>query len=344
MIENYRRPAAFELDDEEASRSPRAKTRHRASHKIEFEDDAGDGEIVSPPSVPRPASRGFRWGSILLSALAALLSLWAGFAIVTLVEEFFRRSQALGWLALAIAGLAGFAALAIIIREIWGLLRLRRIERIQAVAARAINLDEKSAADKTITALSAVYSRRRDASWGLRSFAEHRNDIMDPRDRVKLFDRLVMQPLDEESLRIIARRARRVTLLTTVTPIAALDILFVAAQNLGMLRELAELYAGRPSTLSTLQLARMVIAHLAVTGGLALSDNLIQHIVGKGLLGMLSARFGEGAVNGIMTSRIGLAARDVCRPVPQEEPARESLTSLLRELVKFRAGANITEN
>ena len=39
--------------------------------------------------------------------------------------------------------------------------------------------------------------------------------------------------------------------------------------------------------------------------------NLIQHLVGKGLLGRLSARFGEGAVNGILTSRIGLAARDL---------------------------------
>jgi putative membrane protein len=102
-----------------------------------------------------------------------------------------------------------------------------------------------------------------------------------------------------------------------------------------MLRELARLYGGRPSALATLRLARMVLGHLAVTGGLALSDNLIQHIVGKGLLGRLSARFGEGAVNGILTARIGLAARDVCRPVPQEASAKESLGHLLRELVSF---------
>ena len=79
----------------------------------------------------------------------------------------------------------------------------------------------------------------------------------------------------------------------------------------------------------------MVVSHLAVTGGLALSDNLIQHVVGKGLLGRLSARFGEGAVNGILTSRIGLAARDVCRPVPQTESTKETLGTLLRELVKL---------
>jgi putative membrane protein len=123
--------------------------------------------------------------------------------------------------------------------------------------------------------------------------------------------------------------------LTTVTPAAILDILFVASQNFGMLRELATLYGGRPSTLSTLKLTRMVITHLAVSGGLALSDNLIQHFVGKGLLGKLSARFGEGAVNGILTARIGLAATAVCRPIPREVGTSQSLTQILKQVLTF---------
>ena len=50
--------------------------------------------------------------------------------------------------------------------------------------------------------------------------------------------------------------------------------------------------------------------------------------MGKGLLGRLSARFGEGTVNGILTARVGLAARDVCRPIPQEASAKDTLGSL----------------
>ena len=127
---------------------------------------------------------------------------------------------------------------------------------------------------------------------------------------MRLAERYLVDPLDEVAHRIIAKRARRVTLLTTVTPAAALDMLFVGAQNLSMLREIASLYGGRPSTLATFRLARMVVTHLAVAGGLALSDNFIHLFVGKGILGRLSARFGEGAVNGILTARIGLAARE----------------------------------
>ena len=324
MTGNHRKPTAFVLDDEE-------KPKFR--HKIEFDTQEPVGELVVLPVIATRRTRKFRWGFLLVSALTILLSLWAGLAVTTLIEDFFARSESLGWLALGVGGLAGLAAIAIIIREIWGLARLRRIEHIQELSARTINLDEAAAATETISLLEGIYGRRSDTALGMKTFRDHKDDIMDPRDRIRLLDRLVIGPLDEESHRIIARRARRVTLLTTVTPAAVLDLVFVAAQNLRMLRELAELYGGRPSTLSTLKLARMVVSHLAVTGGLALSDNLIQHVVGKGLLGRLSARFGEGAVNGILTSRIGLAARDVCRPVPQSESTKETLGSLLRELV-----------
>ncbi len=338
-----RPPAAFILDEEKPAAKParpegRAKPRRapRAMTDIVFEPEEVKGDLVTVPrsrTLPRPKT--FRWGALLLSALTGLVALGAGLAITNLIDNAFAHAPWLGYTALALAGLVGLSALAIIIREIWGLLRLSRMEHIQAAAARAINQDDAAAADETVRELSTLYTHRADARWGLDRLADHQADIMDPKDRVRLAERLLVDPLDESALRIIARRARRVTLLTTVTPIAALDVLFVGVQNFAMLRELATLYGGRPSTLSTLRLARLVVAHLAISGGLALSDNLLQHLVGKGLMGRLSARFGEGAVNGILTSRIGIAATDVCRPVPRKAEARDTLASLLRELVMF---------
>ena len=84
------------------------------------------------------------------------------------------------------------------------------------------------------------------------------------------------------------------------------------------------------------RVVRLALSHGASGGAyLALSDSLIQHVIGKGIVGRLSARFGEGAVNGILTARIGLAARDVCRPIPQEPEAKETLTALIREIVSL---------
>jgi putative membrane protein len=335
MTDKSRAPQAFVLPDaaDENVKPVKAKS---APPKLVFEPELEHTDLVTLPqtaTVHEP--RRFRWLALLVSALGALFTMWAGLTVVQLVQSFFALAPWLGWLAFGTAGVAALAAIAIVVREVIGLWRLQRIEHVQELAARAINLDERSSAETVCRELEGLYASRADVQWGLKQFASHRDDILDPRDRVKLADTLMVQPLDEAAHKIIARRARKVTLLTTVTPIAMLDILFVLAQNFSMLRELATLYGGRPSTLSTLKLARMVATHLAVTGGLALSDNLIQHFVGKGLLGKLSSRLGEGAVNGILTSRIGLAATAVCRPIPREAATSDTLTSLLKEVLTF---------
>jgi putative membrane protein len=328
----FRAPQAFVIED-----ATEIKTSTRRSTITFAIDDPVEQQPLALRSAHLPGSRGLRWGSILVAALFALFSLWLGFTATQMVENFFARSALLGWTALGVAGIAGLAALAIVIRESWGLARLRQIEKIQLTAAQAINQDDEASAAMAINDLKSLYKGMPHHAWNMQNYATHEGDILDPRDRVRLAERYLVDPLDEMAHGIIARRAKRVTLLTTVTPAAALDVLFVAAQNMAMLRELATLYGGRPSTFATLKLARMVIAHLAIAGGLALSDNFIHLFVGKGLLGRLSARFGEGAVNGILTSRIGLAACDVCRPIPKETSKREKLGSLLKELVNFNA-------
>jgi putative membrane protein len=334
---DHRAPQAFKLEPEPT------KTKTKPT-KIEFATEEPEQELATIPVPPQQrVSMRPRWGFILISALATLFALWLGLSVAQIVESFFLKSAFLGYLALTVAGIAGFAALAIIFREILGLVRLRRIENLQLSASHAINQDDAASADAAISGLKGLYANRADAAWNLKNFNLHSQDIMDPRDRVRLAERYLVDPLDDVAHRIIAKRARRVTLLTTVTPAAALDMLFVGAQNLSMLREIASLYGGRPSTLATFKLARMVVTHLAVAGGLALSDNFIHLFVGKGILGRLSARFGEGAVNGILTARIGLAAREVCRPVPQEQSKREKLSSLVKELTNF-SSSNKDEN
>jgi putative membrane protein len=336
MTKDPRAPQAFVLNEDDHIEAKPAKAKHRSPAEITFTQEISNTALIAVPETgARTSPRRFRWGALLVGSLTTLIGLWAIFAIVQMVQSFFVQSPYLGWLALAVAATAAFSALAITFREITGLLRLNKIETLQETAARAINLDESISARQTIEGLSALYAGRGDMAIGLNQLSSHAGEIIDPKDRVQLADRLLLTPLDVEAHKIVARRARRVTLLTTVTPAAALDMLFVGSQNIAMLRDIATLYGGKPSTLATLKLMRMVVTHLAVAGGLALSDNFIQLFLGKGLLGKLSARFGEGAVNGILTGRIGLAAIEVCRPIPKPASARESLPQLLREIVSF---------
>ena len=75
---------------------------------------------------------------------------------------------------------------------------------------------------------------------------------------------------------------------------------------------------------------------------MALGDTLIQQIVGHGLAARLSARLGEGVVNGLMTGRIGLAAMDVCRPLPFLAEKRPRLADLTGDLMKLSSESGET--
>ncbi len=304
---------------------------------IEPEDfeDTEQSNPVSPVPQPETITRTMRWGSLFITAFTGLLMMWASVSFLSLIENLFARSPILGWIGTGLLALAGIAALAIFLREVIGIFSLRKISRIQENAEIARNTNDLKIAKQVVKNLQSIYADRPELTWGLAALKEHQGDIMDGRDRIDLAERELLLPLDEVAGQIVASASRRVTLLTAVTPAAVLDVLFVAAQNMKMLRQLATLYGGRPGTLGTFKLTGMVISHLAVTGGLALTDNLVQQFIGKGLLGRLSARFGEGAVNGILTTRIGLAALDLTRPVPFRKETRPSLPDFLKNIISF---------
>jgi putative membrane protein len=340
MSATRRPPSAFRLDADGAKtarpeRPAGRKPTSMAAPEIRIEPDEVPDPLVATSRQPVQVTRAMRWGSLLLAAVFGLVTLWAGLAMTRLVEELFTRSAVLGWIGAGLMALAGLAALLVIGREIVGLVRLSRLGTVREDAAQALIKADAEAAKTTIAALKRIYHGRRDVAWALQRLQEHEAEIMDPADRVRLAELDLMVPLDEVAGRLIAIRSRRVMLLTAITPAAILDILFVAVQNMKMLREVAALYGGRPGLVGTMRLARMVIAHLAAAGALAMSDQLVQQVVGQGILGRLSARFGEGAVNGILTARIGLATIDVCRPLPFTAASRPGLAQFLTEVMRM---------
>ena len=113
-------------------------------------------------------------------------------------------------------------------------------------------------------------------------------------------------------------------------PLALADLITALTANLRMIRRIAEIYGGRSGTLGSWRLTRGVLAHLVATGALAVGDDLIGTIAGGGLLAKVSRRFGEGVVNGALTARVGVAAIEVCRPLPFHTSPRPSVTALVR--------------
>ncbi len=303
----------------------------------------GDAAPIPSTTAPRARRRTIAdgagiWGGIFLSALGAIIalaiSLWIGDFIASLMV----REGWLGWLALGLFITLCVAAFALAVRELSGIFALRRLKSLRADADRAWRQDDARAARRVVTGLKAVYAGRPDVALALERLARGGLDIAGGREIIGFADRELAAALDAEARRIVSTTAQRVALLTALSPGAVLDIAIVAAQTLGMLRKLAQLYGGRPGFIGLMRLARRVVSHLILTGGIALTLDIAQDLLGKRLAGMVAGKLGEGVFNGALTARLGLAAMDLCRPVPNVVSQAPSVRGIVNEIISGARG------
>jgi len=318
-----RRPAAFDLDE------------------VRFEPD----DLYETPAAPEtpavaPPSRRRGWWGVLASAAGALLALGLGMAVDRLIADLFARAEWLGWIGVGLAALLALAVVAIVAREVRSILRLRRIDRLREAADEAHAADDRQQALKIVDDVTGLYARRPETARGRGALAAHRREIIDGRDLLALTERELLAPLDARAQARIVNAARRVAVVTAISPRTTIDMLFVIFQVVTLIRQLAETYGARPGMLGLARLFRQTLAHLAVTGGMSAGDSIVQQVLGHGLAARLSARLGEGVVNGLLTARIGIAAAEVCRPLPYREgtpPRIGDVMAVLRPLGEEKA-------
>jgi putative membrane protein len=279
-------------------------------------------------------SPGMRWGAILVSAMAGLAALAAGAWYARFVSVALAREDWVGWTAFGLLALASAAAAVLLLREVVGLMRLQRLGRLRKDVEAAFR--EKDLSRERIVArqLASMLRTRPDLAWNLARFGEHERDVHDPQELFRLAERELIAPLDRDARRIILASAKRVSVVTALSPVAFISVTYVLIANLRLLRALATLYGGRPGIIGAFKLARMVVTHLLATGGVALTDDLLGQFLGQDVLRRLSRRLGEGAFNGTMTARIGTAAVEVTRPLPFIEAPAVRLRDLVAELFR----------
>ncbi|MBN9242700.1 MAG: TIGR01620 family protein [Mesorhizobium sp.] len=339
-----RKPTAFRIEPEiaEPAKAAAAPRKPRAvpnavvlPAEIDIFEEPDLAAAEPPPATP-PRRRSLL-GSIFFGAVGILVSLAVGLWADRLIRDLFAREPWLGWFAAAVAGIAVLALAIILLREFIAIGRLAEVEKLQRKALDAIARDDPKAARAVVDELSAFVSAKPQTAAGRRALADLRGEIIDGGNLVRLAETEILAPLDAEAKQLVLDAAKRVSLVTAVSPRALVDVAYVVFEAGRLIRRLSELYGGRPGTLGFFRLARSVLAHLAVTGSIAVGDSFVQQIVGHGLAARLSAKLGEGVVNGMMTARIGIAAIETVRPLPFTALRRPGMGDFVSALTKFTA-------
>ena len=327
MTERPPRPRAFRLDDVRiavddgpAPHAPAAfiQSQHEPiPAKIEPPQiEEAEREVEAAQKSGLLSRWRFSLGGLLWSGLGGLVSLAVGLWTTNLIEGLFAKAESLGLIALAFAILFAAGVIGLIAREIFAVSRQTKIAELHVDFAEARTADDRDAARRLIGKLIALYRDRPETARARAEVEEASVAIIDGRDLIDVAERALLRPLDEKAQAEIAKAAKAVSLVTAISPRAILDVIFVIAQIIRLVRRIAEIYGGRPGLLGLIKLARSIGAHIAITGGMAVGDSIIQQIVGHGIASRISAKMGEGVLNGLLTARVGLSALAVCRPAP----------------------------
>lgn len=344
--------ATTSTQSQAASTAPSASLHQPKDKRREIEDGQSGDEFTNTDSpdeltgdqgktIPtlKDIKRGFRWTAILMSAVGALAAMAFTAWLHSHVEGLLAREDWIGWLALGLVALVVLALLMIALKELLALRRLKKLGNLREIAQRAIKHDEREPAEKIQAQVTNLFHGRHSLSWGIANLKEHQNEVLSARDRLMLLERSLMVPLDGDARKIVASSAKRVSVMTAISPFVFLDMLLVAVENFKMLRRLMTLYGGRPGLLSQFKMIQMMIANLALSGGVAVGADLLGHVMGRQVATKLAGRIGEGMINGSLTARLGITATKLIRPLPYIEAKPTTITAFVKELTRGSKGS-----
>lgn len=306
------KPAPFLLKGDEVPPAP-----------VLSAQDAPQPDSLTPLTEPAAAAasaarmaRGSALSRLFWWAFGGFLTLALSLAAYETIAGLLTRNLWLGRTAMVLLGLAVLALLLMAARELAALSRLRRAEETQILAARALRHEDRPAAEAALKDLEALASGRPELAEARERVKALKGDQPDASGLIALAERSYLAGPDASARQAAAEGARNAAVATALIPAGILDAMAILYINLRMIRRIAQSYGGRGGWLGGWRLMKQVAAHLAATGAVALADDLIGPALGGGAVAKLSRRFGEGLLNGALTARVGVAAMEVCRPLP----------------------------
>ena len=148
-----------------------------------------------------------------------------------------------------------------------------------------------------------------------------------------LFSKNVLQPIDQKAKKLISKNAIETTIVISITPLALVDMFFMAWRNIRLINQLASLYGMELGYFSRLRLMKLVLMNMALTGATELVQDIGMDWLSQDLTAKLSRRVAQGIGAGLLTARLGIKTMEFCRPLAFQQNEKPSLNHIHLELL-----------
>ncbi|ELY6086330.1 TIGR01620 family protein [Cronobacter sakazakii] len=153
------------------------------------------------------------------------------------------------------------------------------------------------------------------------------------REVVTLYAHIVQPVLDSQARSAISRSAAESTLMIAVSPLALVDMAFIAWRNLRLVNRIATIYGIELGYYSRIRLFRLVLLNMAFAGASEMVREVGLDWMSQDLAARVSARVAQGLGAGLLTARLGVKAMELCRPLPWTEDDKPRLGDFRRQLL-----------
>lgn len=296
---------------------------------IEAEQDNQDGEVESLINDALKPKRSF-WRKLVTTAAAIF-----GVSVVAQLGIWIHQSWITqDWTELGTAAAGGLiivAGVGSIVGEWRRLYRLRERAQERDFARELLHSHgmgqgkafcEKLAKQSALSAEHPAIQR-----WHTTVLDTH-ND----REVVELYSKLVQPVLDEHARKEISRSAAESALMIAVSPLAMVDMAFIAWRNIRLINRIAAIYGIELGYYSRIRLFRMVLINIAFAGASELIREVGMDWLSQDITARLSTRAAQGIGAGLLTARLGIKAMELCRPLPWIED-KPRLADFRRQLI-----------
>lgn len=278
---------------------------------------------------PQPTSR--FWLRLFFGACGLFILA----AVAQSVQYLYRSWQQHHWIAL----LLSLAALGVIIAALGSLtrewLKLKTLRRHELTRQQldALRLSENGEQAVTLCqniadTLPKPFSEPLIARWQTQYQAGHNADEV-----LTMFSRNVLAELDCQAQKWVAKSASENALIVAISPLAVVDMLFMAWRNIALVNKICRLYGMELGYFSRLRLFKMVLGNMAFAGAGEVLSDFGADFFSQNLTAKLSMRVAQGLGAGLLTARLGIKAMEFCRPMAFQADERPKLDNIRQTLL-----------